>query len=70
MVQRGTIIIWGAVGMVAVPPIVPDIIGLIPVIMPDRSIIIAVVIDLPPSENLEIVRTSKRGEYSINASPQ
>jgi hypothetical protein len=63
MVQRGTIIIWGAVGMVAVPPIVPDIIGFIPVIMPDRSIIIAVVIALPPSENLEF------GEDLQNASP-
>ena len=33
--------------MVAVVPIVPDIIGFMPVIMPDRSIIIAVVIALP-----------------------
>ncbi|MGO9598417.1 MAG: hypothetical protein ACLP7Q_10555 [Isosphaeraceae bacterium] len=47
MVQRGTIIHCGVVGMVAVPPIVPDIIGFIPVIMPDRSVIIAVVIVLP-----------------------
>jgi hypothetical protein len=53
MVQRGTIIICGVVGMVAAPPIVPDIIGFIPVIMLDRSIIIAVVIALPPDVNLE-----------------
>ena len=51
-VQRGTIIHCGVVGMVAVPPIVPDIIGFIPVIMPDRSIIIAVVIVLPFGVNL------------------
>ena len=48
MVQRGTIIHCGVVGMVAVPPAVPVIMGFIPVIMPDRSIIIAVFIDLPP----------------------
>jgi hypothetical protein len=57
MVQRGTIIICGAIGMVgtvAIPPIVPVIIGLIPVIMPDRSIIIAVVIALPPDVKLEM----------------
>ena len=53
MVQRGTIIHCGVVGMVAVPPIVPDIIGFIPAIMPVRSIIIAVVIALPPDVNLE-----------------
>jgi len=52
MVQRGTIIICGVVGMVAIPPIVPAIMGFMPVIMPDRSIIIAVVIALPPSGNL------------------
>ena len=48
MVQRGTIIHCGVAGMVAVPPVTPVIIGFIPVIMPDRSIIIAVVISLPP----------------------
>jgi hypothetical protein len=48
MVQRGTIIHCGVVGMVAVPPMAPDIIGFIPLIMPDRSIIIVVVIALPP----------------------
>jgi len=52
MVQRGTIIHCGVVGMVAVPPIVPDIIGFIPAIMPVRSIIIAVVIVLPFGVNL------------------
>jgi hypothetical protein len=45
MVQRGTIIHCGAVGMVAVPPIPPDIIGFIPLIMPERSIITAVLIN-------------------------
>ena len=52
MVQRGTIIICGVVGIVPVPPIAPDIIvhsrhhaG--------RSIIIAVVITLSPGVGLE-----------------
>jgi hypothetical protein len=48
MVHRGTIIHCGAVGMVADPPMVPVIIGFIPLIMPDRSIIIAVVMGVSP----------------------
>ena len=53
MVQRGTIIHCGVVGMVAVPPIAPGIIGFIPVIIPARSITIVVVIARPPCVNLE-----------------
>jgi hypothetical protein len=48
MEQRGTIIHCGAVGMVDIPPIAPVIMGFIPVIMPARSIIMAVVITVSP----------------------
>jgi hypothetical protein len=48
IVHRGTIIHCGVVGMVAMPPIAPGAIGFKPAIMPARSIIIAVVITMPP----------------------
>jgi hypothetical protein len=48
MVQRGTIVHCGAAGMAEAVPIPPDIIGFIPVIIPVRSIIMAVLIALSP----------------------
>jgi hypothetical protein len=53
IVQRGTIIHWGVVGMVVMPPIAPGAMGFMPVIMPARSIIIAVVITMRPSASNE-----------------
>jgi hypothetical protein len=50
ILQRGTIIIWGAAGIVPVPPIVPmPVIGPMPVIpIPARSITTALVIVVSP----------------------
>ncbi|MGO8901489.1 MAG: hypothetical protein ACLQU5_24525 [Isosphaeraceae bacterium] len=48
IVQRGTIIHCGVVGMAAVPPIAPGAMGPMPVIMLLRSIIIALVIAVCP----------------------
>jgi len=48
IVQRGTIIHCGGIGMVDVPPIAPGAIDPIPVIMLLRSIIIAFVIVVAP----------------------
>ena len=48
IVQRGTIIHCGGIGMVAVPPIAPGAMEPIPVIMLLRSIIIALVIGVCP----------------------
>ena len=53
IVQRGTIIHCGVVGMVAVPPIAPGAMGPMPVIMPLRSIIIALVIAVCPCRRFE-----------------
>ncbi len=53
MVQRGTIIHCGVVGVAAVP-IAPDIMGFIPVIIPARSIMAAFIRSLP-------VKVSKHG---------
>jgi hypothetical protein len=64
MVQRGTIIHCGVVGMVAVPLIVPGIAGFIPLIMPDRSIMIADVIALPP-----VVSQFSRGRGVYHLTP-
>ncbi|MGO9809737.1 MAG: hypothetical protein ACLP53_02875 [Isosphaeraceae bacterium] len=52
IVQRGTIIHCGGIGLVAVPPIAPAVIPM-PVIMPLRSIIIALVIVVCPCDEIE-----------------
>ena len=54
IVQRGTIIHCGVVGMVAVPPIAPVAMGPMPVMpMPLRSIIIAFVIAVCPCRRFD-----------------
>jgi hypothetical protein len=53
IVQRGTIIHCGVVGMVAVPPIAPVAMGPMPVIMLLRSIIIAFVIAVCPCRKFD-----------------
>ena len=53
IVQRGTIIHCGVVGMVAVPPIAPVAMGPMPVIMLLRSIIIAFVIVVCPCRRFD-----------------